>query len=329
MGMVTKPSVEPVRVPLMPPQATLRAFVLHFFVALISLLVFGYLAYLLCWWLQPVDFDVWRLHTWIWLSPPPFHSAAIRDMFFRFIQITGSAALHFGLLITVAVWIGVLRRHRDFVRLRDYKLPGFIVAGITAVVLLCTLILMIPAGRTQLGLSAREGFLNRARFLLWLGADPDAGDTSPFVLAVHNDHYDLAALLLNHKRLSKEQANSLLLFVAISSQSWIQEKMGWRRHVPDMAGIRRLVDILIEAGADSNYIIDNNNRRPLQYAASQSNLEAVQILLEYGAILDASGYLGRTALHDAAFTGCDKIASFLLEHGANPNAKDIMGLTPS
>jgi len=57
-------------------------------------------------------------------------------------------------------------------------------------------------------------------------------------------------------------------------------------------------------------------------------LEAVKVALELGADVNAANYLGLTALHGAAFNGSNKIIQFLVEKGANLNAKDKAGQTP-
>lgn len=52
------------------------------------------------------------------------------------------------------------------------------------------------------------------------------------------------------------------------------------------------------------------------------------LLLRYGAKVDQTGPLNRTALHECAFLGLENFVYLLLEAGANPNARDIKEKTP-
>lgn len=58
------------------------------------------------------------------------------------------------------------------------------------------------------------------------------------------------------------------------------------------------------------------------------SVEKVNLLLEYGASVNAIGPKGRTALHYAATAGYLHVLSLLLEHGADPNIMDERGETP-
>jgi ankyrin repeat protein len=55
--------------------------------------------------------------------------------------------------------------------------------------------------------------------------------------------------------------------------------------------------------------------------------EKIEILLEYGAAVDALGPKGQTALHLAASAGYLKVMKLLLDHGANPELRDRDGKT--
>ena len=57
-------------------------------------------------------------------------------------------------------------------------------------------------------------------------------------------------------------------------------------------------------------------------------LEAVKLCIELGIDVNAADTLGLTALHGAAFNGSNRIIQYLVEKGANLNAKDISGQTP-
>ena len=57
-------------------------------------------------------------------------------------------------------------------------------------------------------------------------------------------------------------------------------------------------------------------------------LEAAKLALMLGNDISAANARGRTALHGAAWTGADRLIPFLVEKGANLNAKDRGGYTP-
>jgi len=58
-------------------------------------------------------------------------------------------------------------------------------------------------------------------------------------------------------------------------------------------------------------------------------LEAVKVALELGADVNAADSTTRlTAMHGAAFNGSNRIIQFLVEKGANVDAKDKAGQTP-
>jgi ankyrin repeat protein len=56
--------------------------------------------------------------------------------------------------------------------------------------------------------------------------------------------------------------------------------------------------------------------------------EAVKILVDAGADVNAVNEGDFTALHGAAFRGLNEVVQYLVEHGANINARDYRGRTP-
>jgi len=57
-------------------------------------------------------------------------------------------------------------------------------------------------------------------------------------------------------------------------------------------------------------------------------VEAARLTLMLGNDINAANVRGRTALHGAAWTGANAMVQFLVEKGANLNAKDRAGFTP-
>ena len=57
-------------------------------------------------------------------------------------------------------------------------------------------------------------------------------------------------------------------------------------------------------------------------------LEAVKVLVELGADVNATNMSGQTAMHNAAFLGEDEIIQFLADNGAEVDVEDEFGQTP-
>ena len=98
-----------------------------------------------------------------------------------------------------------------------------------------------------------------------------------------------------------------------------------------------LVQTLLDLGADvnrRNYVnlkSGEGNNFPLWFAANQkqpNRVEVAELLLRYGAQVNAVGEFGETPLHQAAAWNNADIAAYLLESGANVNAEIVAGKTP-
>jgi hypothetical protein len=96
--------------------------------------------------------------------------------------------------------------------------------------------------------------------------------------------------------------------------------------------------LLLAAGADPNAAGNHRRSRPLHYAAdgfitgpvwnAKAQVEAIRLLLDAGAEIEAQDKNGATALHRAVRTRCAAAVRFLLDAGANPIAKNRPGSTP-
>jgi hypothetical protein len=98
--------------------------------------------------------------------------------------------------------------------------------------------------------------------------------------------------------------------------------------------------LLLEAGADPSLTTDDNTT-PLMAAAGLGHggdryerfwsaaraFEAVKLLVDHGADVNAKNEAQFTALHGTAFVGADAAAEYLVQHGANPNAQDFIKRT--
>jgi ankyrin repeat protein len=95
----------------------------------------------------------------------------------------------------------------------------------------------------------------------------------------------------------------------------------------------RIVELLLDAGADPNSA--NNHRRsgPLHYAAdgyrdAQKQVETIRYLLDAGAEINAQDKNGASPLHRAVRTRSSAAVKFLLDAGADPQLKNNPGSTP-
>ena len=97
------------------------------------------------------------------------------------------------------------------------------------------------------------------------------------------------------------------------------------------AGNAAIAKVLLDAGADAAVKTDLGHT-PLYCLANEyksDGAELVRILIRAGAKVDAADGVKRcTALHMAARRGNVAIAQALLNHGADPEARDSLGVTP-
>ena len=108
-------------------------------------------------------------------------------------------------------------------------------------------------------------------------------------------------------------------------------------------GYADIIRVLLEAGADQRLTTDDGTT-PLMAAAGLGGgtfvpglqrgyrtlgaEEAVKILVEAGGDVNAVNEADFTALHGATMRGLDEVIQYLVDHGANINARDFRGRTP-
>jgi uncharacterized protein len=73
-------------------------------------------------------------------------------------------------------------------------------------------------------------------------------------------------------------------------------------------------------------VTDSRRQTPLMLAAAFGTVEAMQVLIDAGAAVNPVSASGLTALHLSA--GDIRKASMLVQHGADVNARSLMGRTP-
>jgi len=171
-------------------------------------------------------------------------------------------------------------------------------------------------GVTPLGIACACGNWRLARFLLELGAKPEAADAAPALLSAAGGDDDDASgvqLLLKHKaRVDARDARGRSAL-----------------HAAARAGHPGIVNALLEAGADAR-ARDGDGRTPLLDAAEGGNVAVVDALHAAGAEVAAVDHEGRGALALAALAELPSTATVrrLLELGADPQRAALDERTP-
>lgn len=88
---------------------------------------------------------------------------------------------------------------------------------------------------------------------------------------------------------------------------------------------KRVVELLIAAGADLNWHGNVTRSTPLHMAARRGTTELAAVLLRHGADLEKTDSKGQSPLRRAINCGHPKMVAFLLAEGANPEARDDQG----
>ena len=174
----------------------------------------------------------------------------------------------------------------------------------------------------------RADMVELAKALLAHGANPDAqltshtveNDTGPGYGKIHRiDHLNAGG-----GRIKPRGATPLVLAGRTSDAEMMR--------------------ILAAAGADPRLVTDENvsplmtaaglgrgrGRPPYSEEEETKALDAVKVAVEVlgNDVNAAETTTGLTPLHGAAFAGSDRIIQYLVEHGANLEAKDVSGQTP-
>jgi len=92
-------------------------------------------------------------------------------------------------------------------------------------------------------------------------------------------------------------------------------------------GHENVAQILIAYGANVDAQAKYNDS-PLHWAAGYGHDNVVQLLVAHGANVDARNEFNSTPLHEAAGCGFENIVQLLVVHGANVDAQDVCQNTP-
>lgn len=210
-------------------------------------------------------------------------------------------------------------------------------------------------GLTPLLFAARQGAIESARVLLDAGADINAPEQdygfTPLLEAIFNDHYDLAALLVDRKASLREGA----LYLTVEMRNLDYQGNRPRKAVTDKLDELAFINYLLSHGADpngpmtvkippraaQNAAVIPHGYTPFMRAARSADVETMKLLIAHGAdpnkasddkntplIVAGAGmgtrFQGGEDKPEAEFVACMKL---LVAGGADVNAANDRGDT--
>jgi hypothetical protein len=158
---------------------------------------------------------------------------------------------------------------------------------------------------TPLHLALEDDRLDLVDWLLEKGADieaPDSCGTTPLGEACSSDRVKLLELLI-----AKGLSSSSLQFSGLSLLHWAFEAD------PRLLSHKEIVQLLLKDERTDVEAQDNNLRTPLIIAAARGYIEAVQLLLEHGALPNAKDRYHSTPLIAAVRNGHKAVVQHFLE----------------
>ena len=171
----------------------------------------------------------------------------------------------------------------------------------------------------EMRIAATRGCVDEVQRLLDLNVScniADAAGFNAFKYACHAGNLKVVKLMINFSDINNEQGRITPLYAALSNQHW---------HV---------VRYLASNGANVNFT-NEVGRSCLHSACSLGSFEGLDILLEFGAIIDQVDRLGNTCLHYCVMSTMNleetcrlEMTSLLIEKGAKVNIRNIDNFTP-
>lgn len=227
---------------------------------------------------------------------------------------------------------------------------SFLVLCLTAII---AFLLVRPASATDLIDAVRAGNVGRVVQLLDSGADPNKRSSynGPLHDAARIGSAEITTILIKggadvelsgfggvrplHSAALAGQAKVVTILLKSGAQVDSRDNTGRTPLLAFMSGNVRDVSTLIallDGGADPNLLDGPVPYHPLDYAAMHGRADVADLLIAFGANIDAKDNLyGGTPLHYAIWfapQGQLGVAELLINRGADVNAKDVNGLTP-
>lgn len=192
--------------------------------------------------------------------------------------------------------------------------------------------------RTPLHFAADNGNLSVIKYLIRKGADINAEDeyaNIPLYFAIRNRKLEIVKYLVDKTDINNKYNDTLLHLAVCSGELDVAKYLVSRgvdinaksKFLPLHLSSLRGLDIVgyffkKAASAEGGYY-----ETPLHYAVFHGNLEITEYLIEKGADVNARNRNSDTPLHHAVLMGKVDIAKILLKHNANVNARNNWGMT--
>jgi ankyrin repeat protein len=229
----------------------------------------------------------------------------------------------------------------------------FLVFFLTATI---ALLLVGPASASELADAVRAGNIARVELLLVSGVDPNKRSpyNGPLHEAARTGSVEITTALVQagadvelsgfggvrplHSAALAGQATVVSVLLANGAMADSRDNTGRTPLLSFMSG--NVADVstliaLLEGGADPNLLDGPVPYHPLDYAALHGRAEMAELLIAFGADMNAKDNLrGETPLH-YAIAACQfaphghlEVAQLLIKRGADVNVRDDNGLTP-
>ena len=201
-------------------------------------------------------------------------------------------------------------------------------------------------GMSVMHIAADNGDTAMVQYLMTKGMSVNIRnkeDETPFMYAVAGDHKDtVSALAKAGAKINVQSRDGMtplmiaLLHKNLAISSWLlknkadlypSDSSGWAAlRYAALAGNTAIIEQMLRFGDANPNKHDNNYVTPLMTAARHATLEAVKMLIGYGAEISSGDDKERTPLIYAA-TASRQMLNLLLLRGADINAKDQDGWT--
>lgn len=168
---------------------------------------------------------------------------------------------------------------------------------------------------TPLNLAAKNGFSDVVELLLKYGADINHSGSlqeTPLIKAIKNHHFStVKTLIFYNVTINQPPYYGTALMQAIKINN------------------HKVVELLLQNGADVNQTGGLDGETPLCLAAERADAEIIKLLLAYGAIIDKPSItFGLTPLWIVSRNGYITLVEMFISHGADVNKTSLNGITP-